>query len=761
MELTNLQREKVDELLSLYNPIQNVKIDFKAPTGSGKTLMATAFVSELIAQHPAEKFVFVIATPSSSDLPFSFEQKILQYKQDLTFSDFSVEYIKSPSETGQNMLKTDGTIKIIPEENKVYIFGKSSFGKDRILTTRHIVDDFVDIIKDKNYKLIYIRDEAHIGGNIVNDENFESLMQGNANLIIKMTATPDYRDLTVHKVVLTEEDLNNPIKNDGKFLLKTQAVTLLKDSMTDNKMLLDAINNFKRIKEEYKNLENNDVYIRPAMLIQVKNDSKTNTEESIAFNESLQKIKKELTKNGLSWVQYFGNNDDGKDSNTIYKKRFTLSSISENRSDIDAIIFKVGPATGWDIPRACMLLQLRMVCSDGLNIQTIGRIKRNCYPNLAKNEITDKYYIYSTAPQDINLTIFNAKVKDKFLNEEFMSIEITNVKDCSKKVSEQGLKSDLLKYLKDNKNRIILTIKNYFVKDSAGLYYKDVHTTATGGEYISKISNVFQFIKIYQKTKINNADMMEKCEKILQAFWKDNLSGVDIYEYKCTKEIFYLTIMQHFKNDIVNLINKNKQYQPKYKVVSSPYTPQAYTEIYTNVSNKESTRTRSYLFDTKLNGENNYQPIGENDKSPESHIFKKISDIDFDEDCIKVWGKNFTTSNVNSAYIDKYNNLKHSFFDFIIKFKNNAFLYIEVKGEKDINPEKTNMLRGAYKEYFDKQNISIFDKPVVISIFKVNTTNGNIFHESFYDSTRFNKDLNTLSVDELIKEISNYETTTI
>ena len=274
MELTNLQREKVNELLALYNPSINVKIDFKAPTGSGKTLMATAFISELMAQHPTEKFVFVIATPSSSDLPFSFEQKILQYKQDLPFSNFDVEYIKSPSETGQNMLKTDGTIKIIPEENKVYIFGKSSFGKDRILTTRHIIDDFVDIIKDKNYKLIYIRDEAHIGGNIVNDENFEALMQNNANLIIKMTATPDYKNLTVYKVILTEEELNNPVRNDGKFLLKTQAVTLLKDAMTDDDMLVDAVSKFKKIKTEYKKMENDDIYIRPAMLIQVKNDSK-------------------------------------------------------------------------------------------------------------------------------------------------------------------------------------------------------------------------------------------------------------------------------------------------------------------------------------------------------------------------------------------------------------------------------------------------------------------------------------------------------
>ena len=95
MELTNLQKNTVDQLVSLYNPNQKTKVDFKAPTGSGKTLMASAFISEIMAQNPTDKFVFVIATPSSSDLPFSFEQKILQYKQDLPFSEFSVEYIKN------------------------------------------------------------------------------------------------------------------------------------------------------------------------------------------------------------------------------------------------------------------------------------------------------------------------------------------------------------------------------------------------------------------------------------------------------------------------------------------------------------------------------------------------------------------------------------------------------------------------------------------------------------------------------------------
>lgn len=757
MQLTNLQKETVEKLLGLYNPNTKTKIDFKAPTGSGKTLMATCFISELIAQNPNDKFVFVIATPSSSDLPFSFEQKILQYKQDLTFSDFSVEYVKSPSEFGQNRLKTDGTIKIIPEQNKIFIFGKSSFGKDRILTTRHIIDDFVSTVIDQNFKLIYIRDEAHIGGNIVNDQNFESLMQNNATLIIKMTATPNYKDLTINKVVLTEEDLNNPVKNDGKFLLKTQAVTLLKNTMTDEDMLLDAIKNFKLIKEEYRKLEDENVYIRPAMLIQVRNDTKIDIEESVLFNEALENIKKQLENNGLSWAKYFGNND--KESNTLYKDKFTLYQLTGNMSDIDAIIFKIGPATGWDIPRACMLLQLRKVSSEGLNIQTIGRIKRNCYPNLVKNEITDKYYIYSNAPQDKNLFVFTAEVKKEFVDEPFMSVEITNIKDCSKKVSEQRLKEDLLRYLTNNKNKIFQYSKELFqVDETNNIYYKDIHLTITGGQYISKISNVFQFIKFYKDIKLSNNYIFDFCEQTFNEFWKTNFISSRIDNFQYTKEMFYITLIKYFKNDIVNLINKNKQYKPKYKVVSSPYKPETYTEIYSSMPHDESTRIHSYLFNTKLNGIEYIQALGENSSSPEVIVFDKISNIDYDKGNIRVWCKNFTTSNVNGAYLDKYNNLRHSFFDFIVKFKNNVLLYIEVKGEKDINPEKTNMLKGAYQEYFNKSNITIFDKPIVFSIFKVNTEKRIINHESFYDKSIFQKDLNSLSLDELIDEISSLKT---
>ena len=332
---------------------------------------------------------------------------------------------------------------------------------------------------------------------------------------------------------------------------------------------------------------------------------------------------------------------------------------------------------------------------------------------------------------------------------------ITNIKDCSKKVAEQNLQQYINNYLLNNKNKIFQQSKTIFSLKKNHLIYKDVHISVAGGEYYSEISNVFQFIKLYKKLKSTSTDMFEKCEKFFFDFWKNNYNNVKIADkYTYTKEMFYITLLQKCKNDITNLINKNKQYKPKYKVISKAYYPQTYTEIYTSIPHEEKTKIHSYLFDTKLNGRDNRQPIGENENSPEVYVFNKIYDIDYDDECIKVWGKNFTTSNVNSAYLDKYNNLKHSFFDFIIKFKNNALLYIEVKGEKDINPEKTAMLKGAYKEYFEKSNITIFDKPVIISIFKVNTTNGNISHESFYDGHYFDRDLNMLSVEELIEEIS-------
>lgn len=190
MILTKIQSNKVFEIIDEYDSKKSSRVDFKAPTGSGKTLMATHVISQLIEKNPSDNFVFVIATLSSSELPQAFEQKINFYKKDLPFNKFEVEYIEAPSKTQ----KSDRTVRLIPVKNKVYIFGKASFGEKRIFTEQGVIEDFLYSCRDLNFKIIYIRDEAHYGGRVSVDEigrKFEKIMLEQAHFVLHMTATPD------------------------------------------------------------------------------------------------------------------------------------------------------------------------------------------------------------------------------------------------------------------------------------------------------------------------------------------------------------------------------------------------------------------------------------------------------------------------------------------------------------------------------------------------------------------------------------------
>ncbi|MDR2267318.1 MAG: DEAD/DEAH box helicase family protein [Christensenellaceae bacterium] len=741
MELTTLQQLKVNELLALYNPTQRVKVDFKAPTGSGKTLMASCFISSLIEKERDEKFLFVIATPSSSSLPEFFEKKINIYKKDLPYSKFDVEYIPSPSSAKSD--KTEYTVKILPQRNKVYIFGKSSFGKGRILSERNIIKDFVVNAVDIGYSLVYIRDEAHIGDKQDNSEEskqFEAIMQSNAKFILKMTATPNYADPAIKRVILKEKDLNSELLNDNKFLLKTSPQMLLKSDMTDTEILNDAITNFKLIKGEYKTLS---IQIRPCMLIQIDNSSTTNNEKQLEFESALQNIKTTLTKNALSWVHYFGNND--KDSDRVYKGKFTLDDITQNDNEIDCVLFKIGPSTGWDIPRACMLVRLRNVCSASLNTQTIGRIKRNPYPNLVRNEITDKYYIYSnTEHADNDFKVFKYSVKPVFTGECLATIKITNKVEMSKAIVTARLKDDMLQFLERN--------RNVFSQEYASLFengvYKKIRETINGNNIYSPITNPFIFLKEYKRMLNANMLVYKNIETYLKSYYTS-------FKDKFLYEFFITLLFEKHKREIADIVNKNRTHKPQYRIECLPYDSSNYIQMYDiNRENKlimRDTRGQPYLFDI-IYDRNDLQPL---DSMPEDIIFEKISNYADDNlGMIKVWAKNLSNSNINGEYIDENNNTRHSYFDYIIKFSNGLYLYIEVKSIRDIDVNKTILLKKAYADYFKNEQKTLFDTSLVICICKVDDS-GTPNIECFYDENMIRENLNELNLRQLLSKLAN------
>ena len=745
MELTSLQKSTVMDILDLYNPEEKVICEFKAPTGSGKTLMATYLISSIMERNQNDKFVFVIATPSSSSLPYFFEQKINKYKKDLPFSKFDVEYIQSPSTAKSD--KTEALPKIISEPNKVYIFGKSSFGKGRILSEYGIIDDFVKATIDKKYKLIYIRDEAHIGGENLDKgtlaQNFEKMMSEAASFVLKMTATPDFRNQNTKKVILTENELNNPVLNEGKYLLKTHPVVLLDRDLRDDAILDNAIEKFKDIKQKYKELN---IGIRPVMLIQVDNDSTKDAVKSQLFAKTLTTIKKKLTGANFAWVQYFGNND--KDSNRVYKNNFSLDEITENNNDIDAIIFKIGPATGWDIPRACMLLQLRNVSSSNLNIQTLGRIKRNPYPNLEKNDVTDDYYIYSNADNDDNSAImYNFRVRSKFEGENFLSIDITNKKDLIKEKPQPEFFKLFDDFLSNQEQLIRQEINIAFVENNT--IYRKVLNVVKRHQIYTDITNPFIFLRDYNRFINANKRLYNLIKNNVEVFAK---------KINTPKEfVFTILLSNSFKSDIMNIISKTKMYTPRYKIVEQVYDPRSYTQIFNdNPEQEERVSKRDYLFDIFNEDEqrNNRQPL---DSTPERIVYNQIYDFAEDTDSIKLWAKNQTSSNIFGEYLDDDNNIRHSYFDFIIKFKNGFYLYIEVKSKNDINAEKTKQLEKAYQDYFENTEKDLFAPKLAISVWKVDNSTSKILTDTFYDKHTIKENLAEMPIKTLLDKLSKLE----
>lgn len=302
MNLTKIQQRAVDEIFNKYK--SNIKeVIFKAPTGSGKTFMAANLISKIIEDNSnKEKICFVVATLSSAELPLQMKNKFDEYQAYLPIK-FTSRYEESPS---KKLTKYDTDIKILPGKNEVIILGKSSFGKDCLFITQGTFNSFIDQIKTQNYKLIYIRDEAHTGSNKTTQldgepKKFENMVQGAATFILKMTATPKTND---NLVLIDENELNDD--ETGQYLLKTNGyfnASLSEYDTVDDKTILSvAIEKFKKIKNEYQADEESKL-IQPAMLIQLDNKIKGMEKK---WEECYDMIKNQLKISGLSYCVYFG-----------------------------------------------------------------------------------------------------------------------------------------------------------------------------------------------------------------------------------------------------------------------------------------------------------------------------------------------------------------------------------------------------------------------------------------------------------------------
>ncbi len=700
MKLTNSQKKTVDKLYVAYkNKDETSIIDFKAPTGSGKTFMAANLISNIFASeyNSNKKTMIVIATVSDAELPKAFASKLNDYKKYLSFSNFEVEFRTSPSSSKNSKIEHIKNFEL--EENKVLVFGTSSFGKNKLFNIQGILDNFISEAKELKWNIIYIRDEAHKGGassSITKEKQYKSFdrkMEDLASFVIQMTATPKGR----HKLIELSE---NDLLEDNVYLLKNKAKVndFSRENSSTKELLDDAILKLKEIKKKYNTL---DFDIRPAMLIQV--DSKNQKDITpTEYEENINEIILQIEKAGLNYLLYFS---DDKRNNC--KEEKTLSSASKNSSVYDVIIFKVGPATGWDIPRACMLVQLRSVSSESLNIQTLGRIKRNPEPSLNFNKILDEYYLYS------NYQEAKRQLKGYSLKPVYNELELYKGKLVMENEYKKNISSEYLKGFKEKilGNNLICNKAKEFESQEKILIKDEV---LQGEKYSSKTSDYIKTIfklRIYvlnflrSNSKYFDHNIIEEIKK----FSKNKSVNYDLYIFSLSKHI------DEIKKEYVKAYEVFED-KGTYSIFGSKLM--RYYNIWKNDENKNGSNVgdfSSYGYQL-INGENseNRQYL---DSYPEEVFLNNIlNEIKEEEELnkkIKFFAKMPTLgSPIYFEYLSsKDKEIHKSFIDFVIKFKNKVIM-VEVKSFDDYDEEKTQDLKNAYKKYKEEakesENIDLF-----------------------------------------------------
>ena len=396
-EVKDLQNKAVSQLIQVIK--ENKKeFTFKAPTGSGKTFMMADFMNRIL--HVQKDVIFIVSTLSKSNLAEQNYNSFKEFAENGTFSEINPFLINSES-SGEGSL-------YIPTDYNVYVLPRDLYKDKSKLKNEGTFLNFLQTMRDtlfsesKGKRIILIKDECHIATNNLDElyDYFETVINFSATPKLSRKQNPDV------EITNIEAESCNLIKK----------VELGREESTLN----EALDVFEKVQKDYVN----ELSVNPCFIIQISNKDKAEEELQNTIFPALNDIKHQ----DLKWVYITGEdkscktNDSGIQKLPVSKWKDYMKNKS---STISVIIFKMVISEGWDIPRACMLYQIRDSKSKQLDEQVMGRVRRN--PRLLDFEkLSDKAkllactaWIWGIIPEDKSATRQVKLYKDYGIEKEF------------------------------------------------------------------------------------------------------------------------------------------------------------------------------------------------------------------------------------------------------------------------------------------------------------------------------------------------------
>lgn len=498
--LKNYQRDAVDELkqyISIgFKSTSRKEVVFKAPTGSGKTFMAASLFEELAEENPSVNFCILWACPGKGEL----------HKQ-------SFDAVKTY--LGGNpvcsLLEDDffGSRKYIKDKEIVFINWEKLIQKDKETGkwANNLMKDqegmnFIDVIektKQNGTRVILVIDESHIGASQKAriQEFINTIII--PNIVLEMSATPlnNHIDVEIEtqKVVdegMIKEDVivNQGINKEDKTLAEQDSELLVLQKGYDKR---------QEIVEEYNKLN---IAVNPLVLIQIPNVDEGEAKKLV--------IKDFLREKGIT-------EDNGKLKLWCDDKgNFDKKAIKKNNDITEYLVFKTAVATGWDCPRAHILIKFRDGKSETFETQTIGRILRTAEAKSYDNYLLDNAYIFTN--------IWSFETKQDTYNPNRIKTEWSKMRDGYNKLNvwSQTQLSSFYRSRQGDYNSADSRYGAYFIKSFMKFFeLKEEDKYAMSGQ----LKDRFELKGMNLDIKVDDVVMEETNIGVTSANEERNISG--------------------------------------------------------------------------------------------------------------------------------------------------------------------------------------------------------------------------------------------
>jgi type III restriction enzyme len=354
--------KSVSELLA--KDASNKVCVFQSPTGSGKTVMVAKFIEEIIKELPETDLCFLWVSIGKGDL-----HKQSKKSLEIIFDGFpNVNLLEEEFFGSRNYIEQNEVVVVNWEK----LYSKYASGENKGEWKNKVMRDgegvnFIEVLETtrEKRKIILIIDESHYASDAQRTNELRQIIS--ADVTLEMSATPKIQptaqDIAKGYAKFVYVDPKDVIEEGmikKEIIINANLEQLIDDEKTSQDIIIEAAYNKRlELKEAYAKVGSN---INPLCLIQLPN-----AEAGVAKKEVIEAFlaDKGITETNEKLAVWLSE-----------EKSDNLDQISDLESEVEFLLFKQAIDTGWDCPRAHILVKLRDIQSYTFEVQTVGRILR-------------------------------------------------------------------------------------------------------------------------------------------------------------------------------------------------------------------------------------------------------------------------------------------------------------------------------------------------------------------------------------------------